>query len=449
MNKKEKKEHYLEKSLIIKFLISSIFGLGSFMFPLPFLGNKSLVAFISSYISSKFFNYLIYMIFCIVIFSTIMSIISNFLPKNRKIYTIIIDMFKTKTIYLITKIIASIFMIMIIFKVDIPIITSENTGQSMLNLSISLLTIAIALSYVLPFLTNSGIMEFFGVLTQDLITPLFKVPGVASLDLITSWFGAANAEVILCREKYHQGYYTRRETAIIMSNFSLVSVSFCYVVAEAADLSDRFALIFLSACLISVLLAIIMPRIKPLSSIPNDYYDKKREIDTSIPEGWNRLKWGLYQGTIRSKEFNFKEIVDNGTKIMLGIWFDLIPVVIAWGTLGLIFVYYTPIFKWISYPIGIILNTIGIEEAFKVAPATLVGFIDMFIPALLLTGVKSIKTKFIIALLSLVQMIYLTEVGTVMIQSNVGLNFKRILIIFLERTILSFPIILIIANIFF
>lgn len=59
-------------------------------------------------------------------------------------------------------------------------------------------------------------MEFFGVLTQNMITPLFKVPGVAALDLVTSWFGASNAEVILCREKYKMGYYSKRETAVIM-----------------------------------------------------------------------------------------------------------------------------------------------------------------------------------------------------------------------------------------
>lgn len=443
-----KKQKY-ETKYILKFLISSIFGLGSFMVPLPFLDNKSLVAFLSSYLATNFVNLLTYLVLIIVAFSAVMSIISNFISDEKKIYRTIKENFKTTALYLVTKIIASIFLFILVFKINIPIISSKDTGGSMLGLSISLLTIAIALSYVLPFLTNCGIMEFFGVITKDIITPLFKVPGVASLDLITSWFGASNAEVILCREKYHQGYYSKKETAIIMSNFSLVSVSFCYVVTESAGLTDRFTLVFLSACLISIILAVIMPRIKPLSSIPNEYYDKKREIDTSVPDGYTRVGWGLYQGSMRAKEFSLKEIITNGTKIMLGIWFELVPVVIAWGTLGLIIVYHTPIFDIISYPIGVLLNSIGIEEAFKVAPATLVGFIDMFIPALLLVSIKSVKTRFIIALLSLVQMIYLTEVGTVMIQSDIGLSFKRILIIFLERTILSFPLILLLANLIY
>ena len=77
--------------------------------------------------------------------------------------------------------------------------------------------------------------------------------------------------------------------------------------------------------------------------------------------------------------------------------FDLIPIVIAWGTVALIVATYTPVFNIISYPMGLYLDVLGVEEAFAVAPATLVGFTDMFIPALLMGGIVSVKTKFIVA----------------------------------------------------
>ena len=41
---------------------------------------------------------------------------------------------------------------------------------------------------------------------------------------------------------------------------------------------------------------------------------------------------------------------------------------------------------------GLYLQLLGVEEAFAVAPATLVGFTDMFISALLITGITSVKT---------------------------------------------------------
>jgi len=128
-------------------------------------------------------------------------------------------------------------------------------------------------------------------------------------------------------------------------------------------------------------------------------------------------------------------------------FFDLIPIVLAWGTVALIIATYTPVFDWISYPMGLYLQLFGVEEAFAVAPATLVGFTDMFIPALLITGIESVKTKFIIGVLSLVQIIYLTEVGAIIIKSEIPLNFWKLLILFLERTIIAIPIIVLLANI--
>ena len=96
---------------------------------------------------------------------------------------------------------------------------------------------------------------------------------------------------------------------------------------------------------------------------------------------------------------------------------------------------------------GLYLQLFGVEEAFTVAPATLIGFADMFIPALLITGIQSVKTKFIIGVLSLVQIIYLTEVGAIIIKSEIPLNFWKLLLIFMERTLIAIPIIILFANV--
>ena len=133
-------------------------------------------------------------------------------------------------------------------------------------------------------------------------------------------------------------------------------------------------------------------------------------------------------------------------EVVVGMFFDLVPVVMAWGMVALIIATYTPVFQWISYPIGLYLQLFGVEEAFAVAPAALIGFTDMFIPALLITGVASFKTRFIIGVLSLVQIIYMTEVGAIIIKSEIPLNFWKLLIIFLERTLIAIPLIVLFAN---
>lgn len=90
----------------------------------------------------------------------------------------------------------------------------------------------------MPFLTDCGIMEFLGVIARPVVRPLFHVPGRASIDLIASWFGASNAAVILTREQYMKGFYTRREAGYIMTNFSLVSIPFCLMVADTMGISN-------------------------------------------------------------------------------------------------------------------------------------------------------------------------------------------------------------------
>ena len=69
-----------------------------------------------------------------------------------------------------------------------------------------------------------------------------------------------------------------------------------------------------------------------------------------------------------------------------------------------------------------------------------------YILVVMITGVQSVKTKFVIGVLSLVQIIYLTEVGTIVIKSEIPLNFWKLLILFMERTLIAIPLIVLFAN---
>lgn len=320
----------------------------------------------------------------------------------------------------------------------------------MVDLCGTLLCIVIGFSFMLPFLTDCGIMEFLGVITRPVVEPLFGVPGRASVDLIASWFGASNAAVILTREQYMKGFYTKKEAAYIMTNFSLVSIPFCLLIADTVGVAHLFPAFYLIICIVGIILAIIIRRIPPISKLPDTYQEQVgKQINEDVPENVNVFKYAVELGCKRAEEFTAKDVISSGMEVVVGMFFDLIPTVIAWGTVALIIATYTPVFDWISYPMGVFLSVLGVEEAFAVAPATLIGFTDMFIPALLITGVESVKTRFIIAALSLVQIIYLTEVGAIAIKSEVPLNFWKLLLIFLERTIIAIPLIVLFSNFVF
>ena len=73
----------------------------------------------------------------------------------------------------------------------------------------------------------------------------------------------------------------------------------------------------------------------------------------------------------------------------------------------------------------------------------------MFIPSLLVINIPSAMTRWIIFVLSLTQIIYMTEVGILAMQTDVGLNVKNMFVIFLERTIIAIPLIVLAANLIF
>lgn len=232
-----------------------------------------------------------------------------------------------------------------------------------------------------------------------------------------------------------------------MTNFSIVSIPFCLLIANTVGIDYLFPAFYLCICVVGVVLAIIIARIPPISRIPDTYRKKTgKQLNEEVPDEKNVFAYAVEMSCARAEKFSLRTVLSGGFEVVMGMLFDLIPIVAAWGTIALIIATYTPVFKWLSYPMGMYMSLFGVEEAFAVAPATLVGFADMFIPALLITGIASVKTKFIIGVLSLVQIIYLTEVGTIIIKSEIPLNLWKLFVIFLERTLIAIPVIVLMAN---
>lgn len=442
------KSHVTTRNLL-KFIFGSAFGILMFLVPIP-QGESftTLLDFLKSWIKGLFGGTLSYIIVVILIVSAIMSTYDYFAkPEWIRKNHYLTRAFTTTPLYLVSKIIGAVFAVMVVFKIGPEVIISADTGATIVDLCGTLFCIVVAFSFIMPFLTDCGIMEFLGVIAKPVVRPLFHVPGRASVDLIASWFGASNAAVILTREQYMRGFYTKREAGYIMTNFSLVSIPFCLMVADTMGISNIFPPFYLCICVVGIILAVIIARIPPIRMVPDTYREAVgKQIDEEIPQEKGMFAHAIEMSCRRAEKFTLKNVGEGGLEVMVGMFFDLIPIVVSWGTLALIIATYTPFFKWISYPMGMYLKVLGVPEAFAAAPATLVGFTDMFIPALLAVTLTSVKTKFVIGVLSLVQIIYLTEVGTIIIKSEIPLNFWKLLVIFLERTIIAIPLIVLFAN---
>ena len=440
---------YTNTKNLLKFILGSGFGVLMFLVPIP-QGESftTLLDYLKTFTKNLFGGSLPYILAVIMVVAAVMSLYDYFCkPDWIRNNHYLKKAFSTTPFYLASKVIGAIVCIMVVFNCGPEFITSVDTGATIVDLCCTLICIVLSFSFILPFLTDCGIMEFLGVITRPVVRPLFGVPGRASVDLIASWFGASNAAVILTREQYMKGFYTKKEAGYIMTNFSLVSIPFCLLIANTVGISHVFPAMYLCVCVVGILLAVIIRRLPPIITMPDTYQEKAgKMINEEVPEDVNMMEYAVEISCKRASGLTLKNIAASGLEVVVGMFFDLIPIVVAWGTVALVIATYTPVFNWISYPMGVFLNLLGVEEAFAVAPATLIGFTDMFIPALLVGGVQSLKTKFVIAALSLVQIIYLTEVGAIVIKSEVPLNLVDLFIIFLERTIIAIPLIVLFAN---
>jgi len=67
----------------------------------------------------------------------------------------------------------------------------------------------------------------------------------------------------------------------------------------------------------------------------------------------------------------------------------------------------------------------------------------------LLLGSAPVETRFILGALSIVQIIYLAETGILILKSKMPLNIGHLAILFVMRTVLALPIIVLFTRLFF
>ena len=136
------------------------------------------------------------------------------------------------------------------------------------------------------------------------------------------------------------------------------------------------------------------------------------------------------------------------SKNVLDMWIGVLTDCYVYGNNSFIIADYTPVFKVLGLPFVPILQLLQVPEALQAASQTLVvGFADMLLPSVVAsTTITSEMTRFIVAAVSVTQLVYMSEVGGVLLGSKIPVNLKELIIIFIERTLITLPVIVLIAN---
>lgn len=438
----------------IKFIIPSLLGIFLFMTPLKTADGFTIpVAFLANMIEAKLSNYLSFIMLVIIVLTAIITIVMKVIGKDRlKGRDFIQRLFLVNTFWTIVRILAAIFAVMVYFQLGSEIIYGDSTGNQLLgDLLHVLFSIFLFAGLFLPLLTNFGLLELIGTFMTNIMRPIFKLPGRSSVDAFASWIGDGTIGVLLTSKQYEDGFYTKREATVIGTTFSIVSITFSLVIISEMNLSHMFLPFYLTILIAGFIAAIIMPRIPPLSRKPDTYIDESQDhIDESIPKGYNALTYGYEQALERGKkETSFKNFFKEGIQNILDMWMGVAPVVMTFGIIALIIAENTPVFQWLGAPFIPILQVMQVPEAVEASQTILIGFADMFLPAIIGSSITSEMTRFIIAALSVTQLIYMSEVGGLLLGTKIPVSFKDLVVIFLLRTVITLPVIVLIAHILF
>lgn len=439
----------------LKFIIPSIIGVLLFMVPIKHEGDVTIpIAIFSGLLVDFLSEYLVYIITITLAISAIFSLITTlFKPKFITNNKLLNSLFSTTPLWLAARVIGGIFGILAAFQVGPEMIISADTGSFVLHdLLTVLFSIFLFAGLFLPLLLNFGLLEFFGALLTKVMRPVFKLPGRSSIDCITSWLGDGTLGIMLTNKQYEDGFYTEREAATISTTFSAVSITFSLVVINTVGLGNMFVPFYLTVTLAGIVVAIIIPRIYPLSKKKDTYYNgETKKLDESIPEGYTSLSWGYEQAIRKAREnSNLGAFFSEGSKNVLDMWIGVLPVVMCMATIALIIATYTPVFKILGLPFVPILHLLQVPEALQASQTLVVGFADMLLPSVIAsTTITNEMTKFIVAAVSVTQLIYMSEVGGVLLGSKIPVNIKELIVIFIERTLITLPVIVLIANLIY
>lgn len=438
----------------LKFIIPSLAGVFFFMTPIKTAEGYTIpIGLMADWIQDVLTNQLSAIMMIITLASAIFTIVARIIGEDKMLKSPFFhQLFYVSNFWAITRIIAAIFAVMVFFELGSEAIYGENTGKELLDgLLHVLFAVFLLAGMILPLLMNFGLLDLFGTLMTKIMRPLFKLPGRSAIDALASWVGDGTIGVLLTSRQYEDGYYTKQEASVISTTFSVVSITMTLVVIQEVGLSHMFVPFYLTVLIAGLVAALIMPRIPPLSRKHNTYISKTAKgINEEVPADKSAFAYGYEQAIERSRqERSVYKFFKEGGQNVLDMWIGVAPIVMAFGLIALIIAEYTPVFQWLGVPFIPLFEIMQIPNAAEASETVLIGFADMFLPAIIGSSIDAEITRFVVAALSVTQLIYMSEVGGVVLGSKIPVSFKDLFFIFILRTLITLPVIVIVAHILF
>lgn len=438
---------------LIKFIVFSAIALTVFFLPVTVNGSSNVLfgviySSIIKFLGTAGFWY----IAALITGNALCSVYGRYFAKpGSKLH----EYYKTDSvIHPILYLAAAVFVVMYCLHITFPsmnlpqIIVGDGIGGVVVpDIVVGVAWIVPVGAVFVPFLLNYGSIDFFGVLLEPLMRPLYKVPGKSAVDATASFIGSTTMSIIITSRLLKNYTYTKKEAAIIASSFSAVSVGYAFVVIKTAGLAEKFVPLYIASFILTFIVTLFMVRLPPLKNLPNVYENGRVQSEDDFKNepkyGKGMLKRGIQRA---SKRAYFSTNIIGAIKDSVVDGFKVLPKVISLlcviGIVSMIVAKHTPVFTWIGYLFKPLLMLFQVPDAGMIAASLPVGITEMFIPALIIADQNHLISEIargVVIMVSMVQVVFFAESIVVMKSTGIPLNIKQMVVIFLERTVIAIP----------
>ncbi|WP_431803559.1 YjiH family protein [Halobacillus andaensis] len=423
-------QHLKHRGNISKFFIMSFIGIFTFFMPITIDGNSSIpLDHMVTFLQTTFPELIPYYALIVIILGAIYPFINK--SWNKDGVNVTLSIFK---------ILGVVAAVMLVVDAGPAWLFDPNMGPFLFeNLVIPVGLLVPIGAIFLALLVGYGLLEFIGVLLQPVMRPIWKTPGRSAIDAVASFVGSYSIGLLITNRVFKEGKYTIKEATIIATGFSTVSATFMIVVAKTLGLMEIWNTYFWVTLFVTFLVTAITVRIWPLNKISDDYYTEEGHPEEVIKE--NRIKAAWQQAMEASRQApSLGRNIGLNLKDGFIMTMAILPSIMSVGLLGLVLAEYTPVFDIVGYIFYPFTWALQIPEPLLAAKASAIEIAEMFLPALLVAEAPLI-TKFVIGTLSVSAVLFFSALIPCILSTDIPVSIPKLIIIWIERTILTLIIV--------
>ncbi|MDQ2052451.1 YjiH family protein [Natronolimnohabitans sp. A-GB9] len=309
--------------------------------------------------------------------------------------------------------------------------------------------LAITVALVIPLgaifvnlLAELGGLQFIGTLAQPLMRPFFNLPGRSALDSAASWLGSFSIGYYLTRNVFDRGGYNKREVFVICTCFATANLGTVGAVAAVLEILHLFPIIVALYLIATLIVAAILARIPPLSTVPEEYVAEPNPEPRFTGTVGDYFRFAFNEGVKTAKKGDSiarASVVGfiDGMKLA-GM---IIGTVLTIAMTVLLLEHYTAFFAYISAPFIPLMNILGIPDPQMAATGIIAGGAEYFIGATMVVEADVLTQVFVVIVTS-GQAIFIAASAPMMVDmfDDVPMRFRDLLLLLVLRTAFLIPV---------